>query len=392
MRASGNGPHELRLPLGLVVDLVANVYLFHHAARAIDRDLGDQFAIERRIADSGPWWRLVYGRGLHGAIKQVAARASEIARMAPGHFLTASEEDELLPYLAEVRDLLAVWRDERTAAEDRRREVGRRFPLDVQRLLSDAGGDRSQFAETDRAGDEHGLGDLFTHLDACPVPAAPGPLSLSDGAAYWGWLDSARAFRTFAREDGVRNPRVRRMQQAVRFHGLVARASAAADGIDLTTVVLRLDDESEAFLDRADLGLVAMVADCHGADPLFDQYDAGIFVEHTSPGDALRALRTHLGWRRAGAPRPRLRALVMAATAANIDNHIETLAELVPSAADIAERLRQPSIEAGEPSLLRDARVATDHIARLDPRSRRASAGMRLLLAGRQRASGTLGR
>lgn len=317
---------EFTLPVALIIDIVVNIYIFSSCACEIDEDFAQQFTIAHKIAESGPWWSLFYGKGLHTALNQISTRSKELVTLPAGRRAELSREEaaQFLPYLNEVREILALWRDNQEE-EGRKRAVLALFSEEIQRFILPLEGDilRSQFYEEGESPRGSHMGDFFIYLDSCPlVGTGTGPVSLEQAAAYWAWIDNVKAFRTFAREENIRNFSVRRMQQAVQFHRLVEKMKEF--GIDLSMITI--SGGKQAFLRNLDLEYIEVVADSYGSMVLFDYYNEDIFIEHRSLGEAIHVLKKYIC-----VDQPPLEPscwdyeLVLKASVLNLSNHLDVL-------------------------------------------------------------------
>lgn len=408
----GRQDEDLHLPLALIIDLVNHLYIFCEGAREIDEDFSRHFIVSYTLAESGLWWRFLYGVSFHTALHQIARRVrglTERELREEGAVLSREEALHFLPYLEEVETILSVWRHPTLPADERKRLIAKRFPEEIARALISPGKELllNQFYEEGMVLGGSGMSNYFTYLDSCPLrKAQKSSLNLREAIAYWAWIDNVKAFRTFANEEGVKNPRVVRMQQAVLFSRLVERLPKRK--MDFSVVTLKLSPFWFDFLHTQDLPLLALVADSYGSNPWFNYYDQGVFIEHTTPGDAFRALKTQMDIQleQYEANFAQKSMLLLKASAINIMNHQEILQErlLVDRHRSIdpllianrlmeqAEMMKKPhsfhcvdSLE-GVGSfqdvlcVLETAKCLTDCIAESDPFSRQASAGLIFIL------------
>lgn len=402
----------LTLPLALIIDLVNHLYIFCEGAREIDEDFYRLFTVSHAPAESGPWWRFIYGAGFHMALHQIAHRVRNLPEeelREGGAELSREEALHFLPYLEEVETLLSMWRHPTLPAHERKRQIATLFSEEIARVLIAPRGELllNQFYEEGMVMRGSRMRNFFTYLDSCPLPEAKkSPVTLREAITYWAWMDNVKAFRTFASEEGTKNPRVVRMQQAILFYQLVERLPKKKK--NFSVVSLKLVPSWIRFLLTQDLSLLALVADSYGRNPWFNYYDQVVFIEHTTLGDAFRALQSHMRIQqeRNEVSFAQKYTLLLKASAINILNQQEilrgrTLMDRHGSVDPllIAHRLMQQAelmnktrafhcadLVEGTGSfhdvleVLETAKRVTDCIADSDPRSQHASAGLFFIL------------
>jgi hypothetical protein len=257
--AKGTQKAVLNIPLSLVIDLVNNLYIFSEEAKEIDEDFSRLFTVSHTPAECGPWWRFIYGSGFHMALHQIAHRAKDLSEeelREVGSELSREEALHFLPYLEEVETILSVWRHPTLPAYERKKQIATLFSEEIARILIAPRGKLllNQFYEEGMVMRGSGMKDFFTYLDSCPLPEAKkSSVNLREAITYWAWMDNVKACRTFANEEGTKNPRVVRMQQAILFYRLVERL--AQRKTDFSTVSLKLPPHWLSFLFTQDLSL-----------------------------------------------------------------------------------------------------------------------------------------
>jgi hypothetical protein len=391
----------LQLPLALIIDLVNHLYIFAGGAAEIDEGFARLFAVCHTPAESGPWWRLIYGAGFHLALHQIAHRLRVLPENESRDVRSALSREEalrFLPYLEEVEAVLSVWRHPTLPVRERKRRISALFPEEIARVVLPPEEEPlpNQFYEEGLAMGGRGMSDFFSYLGGCPLPRArPARVSLQQAIAYWAWIDNVKAFRTFASEEGAKNPRVVRMQQALRFYELVERLPKKR--WDFSVVTLTLSPHWRGFLRTQDLTLLALVADSYGRNRWFNYYDRMVFIEHATLGDAFRALqsRSPLWPEHSRAREAHTCMLLLRASALNIVNQQELLRGQACIGGHegvepllVARRLLEQAevlmegapFSGGALSLLETAKCLTDSIAQADPLSPHASAGLAFML------------
>ncbi|HEY0604230.1 MAG TPA: hypothetical protein VGD58_15025, partial [Herpetosiphonaceae bacterium] len=203
----------------------------------------------------------------------------------------AQEAYALLPELERVQLLLTTWH---APDQDRHRKqlnVAALFPEEIGRLIlsGSATPTMSQFDENEAEPRRHVFGDFFAYLDQCPLEhAGTAPITFEAALKYWSWIDNIKAIRTFLRDESVRQPVIKRMQQATQLYYLVEMIRSRTN-VDLCTVQWPITRSLAAFLNQTHLKHFALVVDSFGEHTLLQSYKQNTFIRHRTFGDALRA-------------------------------------------------------------------------------------------------------
>lgn len=315
----------ITLPLPLLIDLVNHIYIFSNVADMIDDELAAQFEIARKAQDSGPWWKIFYSLGFHSAIRRIAACTSKSLLQSTGNLdgvLSDQEASALLPELARVQLLLATWRTPDQDRHHRRLNVASLFPVEIGRLIlaGSAAPMVSQFDENEAQPRRHVFGDFFAYLDQCPLDrTGTAPITFEVALKYWSWIDNIKAIRTFLRDESVRQPVIKRMQQAIQFYYLVELIRSRTN-VDLCTVQWTITRSLAAFLNQTHLQHFALVVDSFGEHVFLQSYKQNTCIKHTAFGDALRAVYD-LSLSSSLPLTPQYAAWILKAVVANIQHH-----------------------------------------------------------------------